>query len=124
MRLLDRLAEDRIAEAQRRGEFDNLRGQGRPLSIDDDALRVPEELRLAYRILENGGFVPEGVAVRKEIHDTEALLRHLDDGEQRTLALRRLDALMTRLHAASGVRTDLRTEQAYDEKLLLRLEKA
>ena len=57
MLTLDLLAEQRIREAQERGEFDNLPGAGAPLALDDDAL-VPEELRAAYRILKNAGYVP------------------------------------------------------------------
>jgi len=51
------LAERRIEEALARGELDGLPGAGRPLELDDDAL-VPEELRLAHRILKNAGFTP------------------------------------------------------------------
>ena len=54
---LDFLAERRIAEAVSRGELDDLPGAGRPLELDDDAL-VPEELRLAHRILKNAGYTP------------------------------------------------------------------
>jgi hypothetical protein len=54
------LAERRIEEAIARGELDDLPGAGRPLELDDDRL-VPEELRLAYRILKNAGYVPPEV---------------------------------------------------------------
>jgi hypothetical protein len=63
--MLDFLIEQRLEDAVSRGEFQNLPGEGRPLELDDDAL-VPEDLRLAYRILKNAGFVPpEAKAVRK-----------------------------------------------------------
>jgi hypothetical protein len=58
--MLDFIAERVIQEAIARGELDDLPGAGRPLELDDDAL-VPEELRLAYRILKNAGYVPEEV---------------------------------------------------------------
>jgi hypothetical protein len=58
--MLDFIAERVIQEAIARGELDDLPGTGRPLELDDDAL-VPEELRLAYRILKNAGYVPEEV---------------------------------------------------------------
>ena len=58
--MLDFLAEQRIAEAIAKGELDELPGEGRPLDLDDDAL-VPEELRLAYRILKNAGIAPPEV---------------------------------------------------------------
>ena len=44
MWLLDQWAERHIAEAQAKGEFDNLAGSGEPLILDDDS-HVPPELR-------------------------------------------------------------------------------
>src|SRR5688500_11492828 len=70
--MFDLLAEQKIAEAIARGELDNLPGAGRPLQLDDDAL-VPEELRLAYRILKNAGFVPPEVETLNEIAQLERL---------------------------------------------------
>ena len=58
--MLDFIAEQRIAEAIANGDFDDLPGSGKPLELDDDSL-VPEELRLAYRILKNAGFVPQEI---------------------------------------------------------------
>lgn len=54
MLVLEVLAEKKIAEAAERGELDDLPGAGRPLALDDDAL-VPEEMRMANRILKNAG---------------------------------------------------------------------
>ena len=58
--MLDFIAEQRIAEAIANGDFDDLPGSGKPLELDDDSL-LPEELRLAYRILKNAGFVPQEI---------------------------------------------------------------
>jgi hypothetical protein len=55
MDIFDFIAEQRMAKAVARGEFDNLPGAGRPLLLDDDAL-VPPELRVAYRMLRNAGW--------------------------------------------------------------------
>ena len=52
------VAEQRIREALNRGDLDNLPGEGRPLALDDDA-SIPEELRMAYRLLKNGGYLDE-----------------------------------------------------------------
>ena len=70
--MLDFLVEKAIQEAIARGELDNLPGAGRPLELDDDAL-VPEELRLAYRILKNAGFVPPEVETLNEIAELERI---------------------------------------------------
>ncbi|MCU0938443.1 MAG: DUF1992 domain-containing protein [Burkholderiaceae bacterium] len=51
------LIEQRIREAGARGEFDDLPGAGQPMALDDDLL-VPEEVRVAHRILKNAGYVP------------------------------------------------------------------
>lgn len=65
MHAFDFVAERKIDEALARGELDNLPGMGRPLDLEDDSL-VPEELRMAYRILKNAGYVPREVeAARK-----------------------------------------------------------
>lgn len=53
------IAEERIRQAQVRGDFDDLPGQGRPLVFDDDPL-APEELRTAWRLLKGAGLVGPG----------------------------------------------------------------
>lgn len=71
--MLDFLVEQKLAEAVSRGEFDNLPGAGRPLDLHDDKL-VPEDLRVAYRILKNAGYVPPEVEALNEIRDLERLI--------------------------------------------------
>lgn len=63
---LEELVERRIEEARRQGAFDDLPGSGRPLELDDDRL-VPEELRMAYRILKNAGLAPPEVEALRGI---------------------------------------------------------
>lgn len=58
--MLDFLVEQKLSEAVSRGELDNLPGAGRPLELDDDAL-VPEDMRMAHRILRNAGYAPAEV---------------------------------------------------------------
>ena len=60
MKLLDALVEQRIAAAAARGEFEDVPGTAALRPQDDDAL-VPEEVRIANRILKNAGFVPPAV---------------------------------------------------------------
>lgn len=98
MLLLDALVEQRIADAIAAGEFDDLPGAGRPLDLDDDSL-VPEDLRVAYRILKNAGFLPPEIEARHEIAHAAALLRAAaDEGERRRAAVR-LALLAARLEA-------------------------
>ena len=60
MLALEFIAERKIAEAVAQGEFDDLPGAGKPLDLEEDPL-IPEELRMANRILKNAGFVPREV---------------------------------------------------------------
>lgn len=60
MLALEWIAERRIAEAVSQGELDRLPGAGKPLALEDDPL-IPEELRVAHRILKNAGLVPREV---------------------------------------------------------------
>lgn len=118
MQAFEAIAEQRIREAALRGEFDDLPGAGQPLNFDDDLL-VPEELRMAYRVLKNAGFVPPEVQTLKEIGALERLVQSLGDGEQRSLALRKLRLLSQQLgEMRSG---SLQFEAGYYDQLVRRL---
>ena len=60
MLTLELIAERKIAEAAAQGEFDGLPGAGKPLDLEEDPL-VPEDQRMANRILRNAGFAPREV---------------------------------------------------------------
>jgi hypothetical protein len=120
MLLFELIAEQKIREAIERGEFDNLPGQGRPLDLSDDRL-VPEELRMAYRLLKSAGFVPLELEAHKEIRDLEQLIRGLGLGAERSKALRKLQLLSARLAQSRRGREDLRVEADYYARLVQRL---
>ncbi|MFQ5442165.1 MAG: DUF1992 domain-containing protein [Thermodesulfobacteriota bacterium] len=87
MEFFERLAEERIRAAMNRGEFTGLTGAGRPLKLEDDSA-VPVDLRLAFKILKNAGFLPAELELKKEIHQMIGLLMTIDD-EGGTLKLKR-----------------------------------
>jgi hypothetical protein len=118
MLTLDAIAERRIREAQERGEFEGLPGAGAPLELDDDSL-VPEDLRVAYRILRNSGHLPPELDPYREIREIEQLLRAAGDAE-RTRLVARIGFLMSR-SACGGHRRNLLVEQEYLEQLARRL---
>jgi hypothetical protein len=74
MDALHLIAENKIRAAQREGAFDNLAGAGKPLP-PDDAERVPEDLRVGYRVLKNAGVLPVEIELRKSIVRLGDLLR-------------------------------------------------
>lgn len=86
------LAEAKIRDAMSAGEFDDLPGHGKPLPRDDLA-RVPEELRMGFRMLRNAGYLPPELEARKEVVRLGALIAAADDADERTRLCRlRVDA--------------------------------
>jgi len=94
----DAIVEAKIAEAQSAGAFDDLPGAGKPLNLDDDRL-VPEDVRMAYRILKNAGFVPAEIEERKEAADLRKLVNATADHPERRRALAKLALLEARMEA-------------------------
>ena len=120
MMALDAIVEQRISEARARGEFDDLPGAGAPLEFEDDAL-VPEDLRAAYRILKNSGFLPPELEARREIREIEQLLSVVEQGTERARLLARINFLLERSPAGKR-HGNLRVQQDYLERLAERLE--
>lgn len=117
--LIEQIAERRIREAMEDGSLENLPGAGQPLQLDDDA-HVPRELRVAYRILKNSGFLPPEVEIRRQIADAEGLLRAARCETDRSLAARRLELLRMRLAHARGRRTPA-PDLFYEARMVERL---
>lgn len=121
MDLLDRLAEEKIAAAVEDGAFDDLPGAGQPQDLGDDAL-VPPELRSAYRLLKNSGFLPPELECRRELQNVEALLDRADLGTgERRRAQKRLALLQARV-GESRLGQSLRSATEYERAVLDRLD--
>jgi hypothetical protein len=102
MKLLDALVEQRIAAAAARGDFDELPGAGAPQELDDDFF-VPEEVRVANRILKNAGFVPPAVEQLRALRDLENELAKVGDNKAERCRLRaRMLALDMALESLRG----------------------
>lgn len=100
---LDRIAEEKIREAIERGDLSDLPGAGKPVPDEDDLALVPADLRMAYRVLKNAGYVPEEVRLRREIEDVGRLLEFCDDSStQYREGLNRLQLLVQRLGEMRG----------------------
>jgi hypothetical protein len=81
-----------IRKAIERGEFENLKGKGKPLNLNE-YFDTPEDLRLGYSILKNAGYIPEEVELLNLITEIKAQIKKTDD------IARRKD-LQKRLHDA------------------------
>ena len=113
------IAEQRIQDAEKEGAFDNLPGKGRPLDLESDAA-VPEELRMAYTVLRNAGYVPPEVADRRELDDLLDLLERCPEEREKVSQMRRLEALVFRLNR-QGRSLALEANDAYYARVLARV---
>jgi len=97
MDIFNKIAERRILEAIQNGEFDNLEGMGKPFTFEDETF-IPDDLRMAYRILKNAGCVPPEIELRNEIINLSALINTLDDDKERLKKLRELNFKIMRFN--------------------------
>jgi hypothetical protein len=114
-----KIAERRIIEAIREGAFVGLPGEGQPLKLEDDS-HIPEDLRIAYKILKNAGFVPPEVALRKEIANAEDILAGMEDTRAKYRQLKKLNFLIMKLNVLRRIPTSLEKTQRYEKKLVER----
>jgi len=119
MNLFARIAEERIRRAIDRGELDDLPGRGRPLDLEEDAF-VPEDLRMAYRVLRNAEMLPPELELEKEILTLSRLYEGIDEEEERRRALRELDFRLLQLRQMRGGSVAFDRMARYEARLYAR----
>ncbi len=117
----EKIIESRIKKAQEQGAFDNLPGSGEPLRLEDDR-HIPEDLRLAHKVLKNADCLPPEVQLRKEIQTTEDLLSGMTDTTQKYRVLKKLNYLILRLNTMRDANAAFDIPQRYYGELVDRLE--
>ena len=117
----EKLIESRIKKAQDDGAFEDLPGSGQPLDLEDDR-HIPEELRMAHKILKNAGCTPPEVQLRKEIRTTEDLLANMTDTEQKYRTIKKLNYLVLKLNTMRTTNTSFDIPQRYYAEVVDRLE--
>ena len=117
----DKIAERRIRDALERGDFKDLPGRGRPLQLEDDS-RVPEDLRLAYKILKNADCLPPEIEIKKEIRQMEDMLASLPDERERYRHIKRINYKIMQLNMMGKKSPLLEECQIYYRKLVEKME--
>jgi hypothetical protein len=75
----DRIAERRIQDAMKAGEFDNLPGMGQPLKDLEDNPFVPDDMRAALKVLHNSGYAPDWIVLGGQIDADIERMRNTAD---------------------------------------------
>jgi hypothetical protein len=117
----EKIVEERIRRAIEKGEFEGLSGAGKPLTLEDDR-HIPEDLRLAYKILKNAECLPPEIELRKDIQKTEDLLSALPDTVDKYQILKKLNFLILKLNAMRQTSITNEIPQHYAGRIVLRLE--
>ncbi len=112
-----KIIENRIKEAQMNGEFDNLPGQGEPIIIEDDS-HVPEDLRLAYKILKNADCIPPELQIKKEIRQMEDMLENLSDEKEKYRQIKKINFKILQLNMMRKTSPLLEETEIYYKRLV------
>ena len=119
---LNIIAERKIKEFYHKNEGPDLsHWKNKALPIEDMSY-VPLDLRMAYKILKNAGYVPEEIALQKEITRTEDLLAHCRDEKEKLKQLKKLNYLQFKLECRMGRRINIESDSPYYSKVVDRVE--
>jgi hypothetical protein len=113
----EEIIERRIQEAQANGEFNNLPGRGKPLRLEDDS-HVPEDLRLAYKILKNADCLPPELQLRREIRQMQDMLDSIPDEREKYLQVRRINYKIMKLNSMGRGSPLFEENEIYYKKLV------
>jgi hypothetical protein len=117
----NKIVEERIRNAQRKGVFENLAGSGKPLKLEEDR-HIAEELRLSYKILKNADCLPPEVELKKEIERTEDLLSDMEETAEKYRTLKKLNFLIMKLNTMRNQSIAFEIPQKYSGRIVDRLE--
>jgi hypothetical protein len=117
-----KIIEKRIKEAQEKGEFDNLPGEGEPLILENDS-RIPEDLRLSHKILKNANCLPPEIELRKEIRHLEDMLEDIPDEKEKYRQIKKINFLITKLNMMGHSSPLFDEDQIYFGKIISKLDK-
>jgi hypothetical protein len=114
------IAERRINEALESGTLDIAAWRNKPLPMTNDNL-VPEELRMAYKILKNAGYLPPEIETKKEIQQIEDLLSTCEDEHTKVRQLKKLNYLIVKLSAMKGDAISIENQEEYYRRIVERI---
>lgn len=87
------LAERQILKAQAEGQFDKLKGAGKPLNLDGDHSADAA----GFRIMAEAGALPREIELRKAVEAQTLIMRNAPDEETRRREMKKLADLQLRL---------------------------
>lgn len=115
-----RIAEQRISRAIDDGTLDFSRWKDKPLPKDEDS-SVPPELRMAYKVLKNAGYLPPELEDKKEVKRLEELINRTDDEHVKVKQMRKLSVLLAKIEARRGRPVNIELQEDYHSRVVDRV---
>jgi hypothetical protein len=91
------IAERRISQAIEEGSLQVGGWQNKPLP-QEDMSHVPPDMRMAYKVLKNAGYLPPEIETKKEIQRLEELIAATEDEHVRLRQMKKLNTLLLKLN--------------------------
>ena len=116
----EKIVEERIRIAQKKGEFDDLPGSGKPIPADN-GLSVSEDLKLAHKILKNADCLPPELELKKEIRKMEDMLEDIPDEKEKYRHIKRINYKIMQLNMMGKKSPLMEETEIYYGKLVRKL---
>ena len=88
--------------------------------MEDDS-HIPEDLRMAYKLLKNAGYVPEEVLDRKEAQSIVDALEKCGDEQEKVRQMKKLEVVIARIKARHPNAPVLGDDSPYYERVVSRI---
>jgi hypothetical protein len=114
------IAEQKITQAMQERDLNSPKWKNKPLPLDDDRF-VPEDLKMAYKILKNSGFLPPEIEERREIKKLEDLIANTEDEHERLKQMKKLNVLLMKIDAQRSSPVNIASQSEYYQKVVERI---
>jgi hypothetical protein len=111
------IAEQKIAQAMREKDFNSPKWKNKPLPLEDDHL-IPDDLKMAYKIMKNSGYLPPEIEERKEVQKLEDLIARTEDEHERLKQMKKLNVLLMKVDASRSFSSNIAHQQEYYRKIV------
>lgn len=114
------IAEQKITQAMQEKDFNSPKWKNKPLPLDDDKF-VPDDLKMAYKILKMSGYLPKEIEERKEIKKLEDLIACTEDEHERLKQMKKLNVLLMKMNERRDAPVNISSQSEYYRKVVERI---
>lgn len=111
------IAEQKILKAMEERDLNSPRWKNKPLPLEDDHM-VPDDLKIAYKMLKNSGYLPPELEERKEIKRVEDLIASTEDEHERLRQMKKLNVLLMKVEEKRAFRSNIASQDNYYRKVV------